>query len=77
MCLFLIVFVPYINEHLVMDRRVDERKRRGSLFLRSVRDATGLFSFFQRGKICELFSIQIWIQIHLYTLVSNIFLMSA
>lgn len=60
-----------------MDRRVDERKRRGSLFLRSVRGATGLFPFCQGGKICELFSIQIQIEIHLQTFVSSIFLMSA
>lgn len=56
-----------------MDRRVDERKRRGSLFLGSVRDATGVFSFFQRGKNCDLFSIQIWVEINLYTSVSSIF----
>lgn len=55
-----------------MDRGVDERKRRGSLFSRNVRDATEVFSFLQRRKICDLFSIQIWIEINLYTSVSSI-----
>lgn len=35
-----------------MDRRIDERKRKGRLFLRSFRDVTGLF--FPKGSFGNL-----------------------
>lgn len=48
-----------------MDRRVDERKRRGHLFLRSVEMLLD-FSLFFKGKKFVSFGIQIWIEINLY-----------